>query len=87
MNIKKMEQSVQKARDAFLEYDGVLGVGYGMKRIDGRPTETEAIIVFVESKRAADDVQMFVQLQKTLLNRKTPIRGSSSNPNSSNSPS
>lgn len=50
MNVKYLESLAERARLSFLPFDGVLGVGYGPKRVKGKETEQTAIIVFVEKK-------------------------------------
>lgn len=42
MNLKKMEEVAQRARRAFLAFDGVLGVGYGPKRVRKKETDATA---------------------------------------------
>ena len=57
MNIKQMENIVQKARKEFLHYEGVLGVGYGMKYVKEKESDVQAIVVFVEKKLPPDKVR------------------------------
>jgi hypothetical protein len=57
MNLKKIEEVAQRARRAFLAFDGVLGVGYGPKRVRKKETDATAIIVFVEKKLSPDKVK------------------------------
>lgn len=57
MNLKKIDEVVQRARNAYLPFDGVLGVGHGPKRVGGIETDVWAIIVFVEKKLSPDNVK------------------------------
>lgn len=57
LNTKRMENIAQKGREVFLQYDGVLGVGYGMKWIKQKETNVPAIVVFVEKKLPPKEVK------------------------------
>ena len=46
----KLQQAYLRAKEKSLQYDGVLGVGYGTKISNGKPVIDESIIVFVEKK-------------------------------------
>lgn len=57
MNARQIQQMLEKARDRFLPFEGVLGVGYGMKRTGGKETDTPCLVVFVEKKLPPEDVK------------------------------
>ena len=73
MNIKNMEKIAQKARRLFLPYDGVLGVGYGVKRIKESETETPAILVLVQKKLPPEQVKQGELIPKTFLGFVTDV--------------
>jgi len=50
MNIKDIRNLYLKLRDKFMQYEGVLGVGFGEAEKDGKLTGKLAVIVLVEKK-------------------------------------
>jgi hypothetical protein len=57
MKVKEMEKVKQRAHEAFISFKGVLGVGYGLKRVEGKETRVTAVIVFVEKKLPKEEVR------------------------------
>jgi hypothetical protein len=53
---RPLDQAYFRAREAFLGFDGVVGVGYGPKITRGKVVARQAIIVFVESKLHAEEI-------------------------------
>jgi hypothetical protein len=53
----KLQQAYLRAQKKFLQYDGVLGGGYGTKISNGKPVIDESIIVFVEKKITVKSVR------------------------------
>jgi len=53
----KLHQAYLNAKEKFIQYDGILGVGYGTKITRGKAINNESIIVFVENKLPAKNVK------------------------------
>jgi len=56
MNVKQLQRIAREAHAAFIPFRGVLGVGYGIKRVGDHPSGETAITVYVEKKLPPDQV-------------------------------
>jgi hypothetical protein len=73
MNIKQMETIANRARAIFLQYEGVLGVGYDYKYVKGKNSHQMAITVFVEKKLPPHDVKEGQLIPRTFMGFVTDV--------------
>ena len=73
MQYKELEKIRQEAHKVFISYEGVLGIGYGTKRIKGKDTKTTAVVVFVEKKLPKEKVKKGELIPKTFASLPTDV--------------
>lgn len=74
MSQQRVELAKARHRQRLLAYPGVVWVGVGMKKTDGRPTGELAVIVGVQQKRPADQLERGARLPTHLRHSAWALR-------------
>lgn len=72
-NHEEFQQTYARAREYFKNFDGVAGVGFGLKETGGKFSDDISIIVYVYAKKKAEDVPPDQQIPATFEGYRTDV--------------
>lgn len=72
--IHEVEEAYLEHREELLEFDNVIGVGYGQRESNGKLTEDLAVIVFVEEKMPNEELREHQQIPRYVDDVRVDVR-------------